>query len=219
MFATELPCENPSSTEPLNKGKHDQDAENKSPHSWTHETPKTKQSSQRPGLTQHYWLQLFPWAPCCSFCCSPAWAAHIWHPTRLLALIKKLHIPPGCRGKLRKVCSIRTENKGSQTKGGWCSGIGQSILAQILPKHAAWNKDLLQNISKLTVKTGLSYGSVKRWPGLRMYNTTQTPACPETGTHEGHGSLNVQTPLSPNSILFLISILQYVLPKRLWGFI
>lgn len=46
VIATEPPCENPCSTEPLNKGNHDQDAENESTHSWTPEIPKMIQLSQ-----------------------------------------------------------------------------------------------------------------------------------------------------------------------------
>lgn len=66
----------------------------------------------------------------------------LWDPTRLSALIKKLHIPPGCRGKLRKVCSISIKNKGRQTKGGLCFGIGHLEFFQNM-------QDLLKNISKL----------------------------------------------------------------------
>lgn len=131
VIATEPPCENLSSTEPLNKRNHDQDVANESTHSWTPEIPKMIQLSQalwevEPGLTQLYRLELFPWTPCCSFCCSPVWVTDTWDPSRLSALIKKLHIPPGYRGKLRKVCSIRTGNKGRQTKGGLGFGIGHS---------------------------------------------------------------------------------------------
>lgn len=65
-----------------------------------------------------------------------SWPADIRDRTRLLVLIKKLHILQGCRGKLRKIYSIRTENKGRQVKGGLLFKIGQAILAQIFQKYA-----------------------------------------------------------------------------------
>lgn len=154
VIAIELPRENPSSTEPLNKGKHDQDVENESPHSWIPEIPEMIPLNQalweaRPRAHTAVLTGTAPLNILLFFCCSPGWATDIWDPSRLSALIKKLHIPPGCRGKLRKVCSIRTENKGTQTKGGLYFRIGQSILAQILLEYAAWNKDLIKNISRL----------------------------------------------------------------------
>lgn len=146
-ISTELPWEYLSSTEPLNKGKHDQDVENESTHSWTPEIPKMIQLKQAlwearsrahsapwPGTVPLNILLFFLLLSC------------LWDPTRLSALIKTFS-------------SLQAAEESSERFGPW----GQKIkepkqkedyvleldnLAQILPKYAAWNKDLIKNISK-----------------------------------------------------------------------
>lgn len=150
-ISTELPCKNLSSTEPLNKGKHNQDVENESTHSWAPEIPKMIQLKQalweaRSRAQSAPWPGTVPLNILLFFLLLSCLGHRLWDPTRLAALIKTF-------------TSLQAAEKSSERFGPW----GQKIkehkqkedyvlkldnLAQILPKYAAWNKDLLKNISE-----------------------------------------------------------------------
>lgn len=80
--------------------------------------------------------------------------------------------PSSCRGKLEKMYSLKTRNRGRQRKWGLYFGTGRTVLASVHPQYATKDKDFLRNTLRLTVNIDLNFGSLKTWLDPRRYNTT-----------------------------------------------